>query len=317
MMAFSPLLRTILAFLVALTDDKDIRKKPIFHPSKGGNALVNVFQDTGIVGIPTLLSGLLLAVSPASRARTRARLADTLSDSIGYSKSPGSPHQTETEMECPDKLWRLPLSAVSTAILALKVLNNAARLDLRTFQEQLSCSGSDLETYHIIDHLLGHVASCIHHVPESLNEPNAHTPPPLRAISWDATHELLAELMLFLGYLCSGNLKMKELMTWGHSPTPLQRICRMPFRFYIHPTDRDIVIPTILCCIENYSVNQRIVQGEISESFFSQYLKSRRSRKDNTHSILPTKSPSYFDLHNRLSANQLQKLMQQLSVNKT
>ena len=313
MMALSPLIRTILAFLVALTDDRDIRKEPIYSSRQGGNVLVNVFQDTGIMGVPTLLSGLLLAVSPASRARARARLAD----SLGTHSSPASNSSpscfTDSDMDYSDRLWRLPSSAVSTAILALKVLNNAARIDVKLLQTQLSSTGSDLETYHIIEHLLGHVAGCIPRVPNAVNDISSNGTLKLRAIPWDASHELLAELMLLIGYLCYGNPKMQELVHWGHSPTPLQRICRMPFRLFIHPTDRDIILPTLLCCLDNCPTNRIIITTELDSSFLIQYIRERRQQRDPWEEISPHKTPSYFELHNRLSSSQLEHALMQLS----
>jgi len=49
-----------------------------------------------------------------------------------------------------------------------------------------------------------------------------------------------------MGYYVLRNPASQERLHWGKSPTPLQRLCDLPFRYFADPRSRHILFPTLV-----------------------------------------------------------------------
>ena len=57
---------------------------------------------------------------------------------------------------------------------------------------------------------------------------------------------MLAEAVLAMGYYSLRSPKNQERLHWGKRPTPLDRLCDLPFRYFSDPRARHILFPTLV-----------------------------------------------------------------------
>lgn len=172
------------------------RVKPVYEIKSLSPLVARSMKDEALGGLISLLLSLLMAVAPPTRDNA-----------------------TPT----------LPQHTLMTTILVLKVLNNTARLDLHLVQEAVADQGVQMEFHHVLEYLLGYIASKV----------GVPSPP-------TGTEEMLAETVLAMGYCSLQCPCNQEHLHWGKAPTPLKRLCDLPFRYFSDARCRHILFPTLI-----------------------------------------------------------------------
>ncbi len=274
LVAFSPLLRTVLAFFVALLNAHPRQLKPVASGGSltaAGDVLCKQVMSTGCLGIPSLLVALLLAVSPRSRTRNHSRQRD---GNVASPRSGGTPkaagsggmhgHRRSSSggaggAQSPDAVSSIPQSALATAVLALKVSNAACRLDVRAMQGLLEDPALRSSVFHALEHLLSHAAHGMGHEAAG-------------ARIMDTTEEAVWETTLLVGYLCHNNATHAQLLRWGPPPTPLQRLATLPFRYFSQHPYTAVLLPTLVTACAADSANLAIVAQHCSPELLLSFL---------------------------------------------
>lgn len=163
-----------------------------------------------------------------------------------------SPRHKATEAALPQSTWL-------TTILCLKILNNVGRLDLATLQAGLGDPAIRLEFHHALSLLLTHVGATI----------NLPQPP-------TGLDEMLAELLLLIGYYVLQNPANQETMQWGKAPTPLQQLCGLPFRYFSDPRCKDILFPTLVATSHGSDANTTVIRDEVSTEMLLTYIQEQQ-----------------------------------------
>lgn len=182
--------------------------------------IVNVFKDTGLMGIVSLLISLLMESKPQRRSES----------------------------------FVLTPRIISISSLALKVLNNVARLDVNLVQQTLSTGSLQQEFIHMLGYFLTTCADCA-----------------------NATHTeiLLQEVLILIGYYSLQNSKTQETLRWGNSPNLIQQLTTLPFSFYSESSLSDILFPTLICICYRDTENTRILEQELSPLMLVVYIRER------------------------------------------
>lgn len=113
----------------------------------------------------------------------------------------------------PKKGLKMSSEAMSIVIIAIRILNNVALLDISMFQESLGCAENKLVFFHLVYQLLSFCTCSETDYGEKGNL-------------------LLNELILLIGLYTLQNKKNQEVMNWGKSPAILQQLCTLPFVYF-------------------------------------------------------------------------------------
>ncbi len=200
----------------------------------------------------------------------------------------------------PPELSPLLLSVVLTC---LKIVNNIASLDLVFLQVNSTTLSIDIQQYvsfshikpsillfliytqtflgaedyqvemfHLISYLLAYCASPEQQTSSDSNNNNPNNNYNL-ANQLEKKHRLLNELILMIGYYTLQNEKNQEVVQWGKSPTILQRLCYLPFQYFIdtryvdnHYWSRFLVNETDIILVSFYYILGRRVSCSLRSS---------------------------------------------------
>ena len=259
LVAFSPLLRTVLAFFVALLNAHPRQQKSVSAGgalTAAGDVLCCQVVSMGCLGVPSLLVALLLAVSPRSRTRNHSRQRDSASSprSTGGGTPGGSSsggfqghRRSDSGGAAPvDAVSSIPHSALATAVLALKVVNAACRLDIAAVQGLLDDPALRSSVFHALEHLLSHAAHGMGFQAAGARQ-------------MDTTEEAVWETTLLVGYLCFNNPSHAQMLRWGPPPTPIQRLATLPFRYFSQHPYTAVLMPTLVAACAADASNLAIV----------------------------------------------------------
>ena len=252
LVAFSPLLRTVMAFHVSVLNSHPAQRVPVLHgPSSvaAGDVVTSCVLSTHLLGAPSLLLGILMAVAPRARTRTHTRPRT----------ASGSPGAGASDATTGDAVTALPPSALATCVLALKVTNAALRLDLKAVSTALGEATTQTSIFHALEHLLAHIGQHL-----------AVAPTPGSGI--DVTEELLWEVLLLTGYLLRGGGGHAEMLRWGPPPTPLQRLVTLPFRYFTQHPYTAVLLPTLLAACAADAGNAEVVLKHVSKDMLLSFL---------------------------------------------
>ena len=78
-------------------------------------------------------------------------------------------------------------------------------------------------------------------------QPERRLPGRLVVCSDRAVAQLLNQVLLLLGYFCVMHPSNQAMLTWGRSPSILQRLCSLPDEYSRVPALRTVLMPTMLC----------------------------------------------------------------------
>jgi len=277
LVAFSPLLRTVLAFFVALLNAHPRQQKPISSGgalSAAGDVLCCQVMSTGCLEVPSLLVALLLAVSPRSRTRNHSRQRDSGSSprSIGTPGSSGFHGHRRSDSGAAaavDAVSSIPHSALATAVLALKVVNAACRLDIGAVQGLLDDPALRSSVFHALEHLLSHAAHGMGFEAAGARQ-------------MDTTEEAVWETTLLVGYLCFNNPSHAQMLRWGPPPTPIQRLATLPFRYFSQHPYTAVLMPTLVAACAADASNLAIVTKHCSPELLLSFLEAHAQGKGGT-----------------------------------
>lgn len=214
-------------FLEALTARASIRLQPVMTMADLRNPVVNVFKDTGLMGIVSLLISLVMEQRPQRRSESLV----------------------------------LTRKIMSISWMALKVLNNVARMDVELVQAAL-CSDS---LQHEFIHMLSSFLSCCS------REITANQ------TTIDDTEELLlTEVLILIGYYTLRNPANQERMRWGNAPNLLQQITNLPFQYFVDPIRQHVLFPTLASVCYQNTKNRAIMEHDLSSKMIQMYINRQR-----------------------------------------
>lgn len=114
----------------------------------------------------------------------------------------------------PKKGFKLSSDAMYIVIVAIKILNDVALLDIPMFQESLGSAENKLPFFHLVYQLLTFCTS------------------PETEFGGEKGNQLLNELILLIGLFTLQNHKNQEVVQWGKSPAILQQLCTLQFVYF-------------------------------------------------------------------------------------
>ena len=141
--------------------------------------LITVLDATGLAGIPSLMSSILLSLDPTHRRNSSGGDGDTA----------GPPPATS----------HIPRQVLSTCLVCLRMLGNLGRLSLATLQGRLSEAGIALEWHHASAFLLSHLSSVLQE--GSMVTASSKEAAQAKAQELKLCEALLAEFLLVIGYI--------------------------------------------------------------------------------------------------------------------
>ncbi|XP_064618910.1 S phase cyclin A-associated protein in the endoplasmic reticulum-like isoform X2 [Lineus longissimus] len=145
----------------------------------------------------------------------------------------------------------LPGHTVSLTCTAIRMLNQMAILDLKTFQSALGEEGTWLEFRHICSYLLWY---CSH---------------------W-SNEDLLHEVILSVGYFAVLSTDNQQFIQSGQPPTVLQQLCSLPFQYFSDPRLTNVLFPTLVSCCYNNQANREILEKELSCALLSNFMEEKK-----------------------------------------
>mmetsp|Transcript_946 Transcript_946/g.2222 ORF Transcript_946/g.2222 Transcript_946/m.2222 type:complete len:1635 (-) Transcript_946:48-4952(-) len=165
------------------------------------------------------------------------------------------------------------------AATGLRTLNLLACLDLDSVQEILSSPAMPFELQQLFRYVL---MQC--------EDEDATMPAPPR-YNWSTMsqnqvadnvprEELFAELIVFLGFYAQSNEKNQESLNWGRAPTPLVRLCSVPFPYFSSQIGKSILFPTLLSICSGNTRATNIVAEEMSPELLTAYLRARNNYEE-------------------------------------
>ncbi|KAK9829067.1 hypothetical protein WJX72_003735 [[Myrmecia] bisecta] len=171
--------------------------------SQNAPALILTLKEVTLAGLLSLLTAVLLHAAPSS--------------------TPGG------DAERP----ALPSNFCSVALGVLRVLNNAAFMDLAAMQRMLGSLDLRVEIFHVISFLL---TFCTRQWHEAA----------------DQVKGLLNELLLLIGFFGVLEPCNQDVLQWGKAPNVVQKLCMLPAAYFSNRSLMHVLFPTLLvACYQN------------------------------------------------------------------
>ncbi|CAD8184012.1 unnamed protein product [Paramecium pentaurelia] len=192
----------------------------------------------------------------------------------------------------------LPQTIISFFMVGIKTLNNIARLNIIVLQETMNKQSNKQEVHMIIQRL---VTYCKCNLEQSQD-----------------LKDLLNELILLIGYYCVLNQNNQNSLVGSMKKiSVLHNLLQMPSQFYVDKMLKNILFPTLLCCMFRNPNNMKIVLDEMDKSYFLEILQydseqfyenhngqqlqrsPSMSSTNSQNSVFPYSSAIYFKLSQR------------------
>ena len=149
-----------------------------------------------------------------------------------------------------------PIPFVGTALQSLRIMLNIAEHNINVLHTAASDTGIQNELYHVFAYLLEWCALEI-------------------KVENDEISQLLEHTIIMMGYYARGSTERQQSLHWGSHPTPLQRLCNLPFRFFSQEKDKNILFPTLISICHQDVRNRSVVEDEISKEMLYEFIDSR------------------------------------------
>ncbi|KAH9488551.1 hypothetical protein Btru_061807, partial [Bulinus truncatus] len=271
-----------LGLLVAMTKFMSKRNSNVFEKKRPEDLtqLISTFEVTELVGIVSLLYGMLLHSGAPSRSV----------DNLPRELAP---------------------QTVSIILAGLRMLNHMAVLDLQMLQSTLGEEGLSLEFRHIVSYLIwycSHVTSeeLLHEVvlcvgyftvlhPDNQVIIQSGQPPTVLQqlcslpFQYFSDPRLVAVLLPTLICCCYNNKSNRDILEQelscallanfieviiqsGQPPTVLQQLCSLPFQYFSDPRLVAVLLPTLICCCYNNKSNRDILEQELSCALLANFI---------------------------------------------
>lgn len=153
---------------------------------------------------------------------------------------------------------RFPQTVTSLAAQAVKILNDVARIDLKTLQETLGAA-HQIELYHLLVWLLDFCLSRLQTTSK-------------RAESVQDDSELLHSTIALLGSYCLQNPENQGIMCYGEGQTLLAKITSLPLHYFMDERYRPVLFPTILATCFGSQQNLELLRNEMNLSLLQKFL---------------------------------------------
>lgn len=83
---------------------------------------------------------------------------------------------------------------------------------------------------------------------------------------------LLELLLVLLGFFCFENKRNQEALHWGRRPTPLQRLCALPFRYFSDERKVSVLFPTLIAACYKNDRALAVLKEEMDLSLLRDFL---------------------------------------------
>ncbi|KAM3142114.1 hypothetical protein pb186bvf_005768 [Paramecium bursaria] len=176
----------------------------------------------------------------------------------------------------------IPQTVISFLMVGIKTLNNIARLNLKYFQQLIFSIKYRQETSMIISTLLCY---CRCTMDQSAD-----------------LRDLLQEVILLIGYCTVLNQEVQHQIV-GHmkQSSILHNLIQMPSQFFVDKQLRNVLFPTLLCCIFNSPDNMKIVMDEMDKSYFLEMLQEDTQEPQYQQQPMMQRSPSMSSTNSQSS----------------
>ena len=100
---------------------------------------------------------------------------------------------------------------------------------------------------------------------------------------------LLEKTIILIGYYARGSAERQQSLHYGSHPTPLQKLCNLPFKFFSLDSNKEILFPTLISICYNDIRNRNVIEDEISTQMLSEFIKERT--EEETSNTFRTRFP--------------------------
>jgi len=87
--------------------------------------------------------------------------------------------------------------------------------------------------------------------------------------------QLLNQVLLLIGYFCVQHPSNQAMLSWGRSPSILQRLCSLPAEYLQVPELRSVLLPTLLCVCHGAERTCEIVAQHFDLEVLLQYVQQQ------------------------------------------
>lgn len=173
---------------------------------------------------------------------------------------------------------RLPQTVLSLCLIAVRILNAIARIDLATLQETLgACRAHEL--YHLLVCLLDY---CMSRIQDQKASPANTTD----GGGESREVELLHDTIVLLGHYCLLRPENQGIASFGEGQTLLAKITSLPLHYFMDERGRAVLFPTILATCFRSPRNLELLRNEMNLALLRKFITAHIQEKDQ-----PSKNP--------------------------
>ena len=77
-----------------------------------------------------------------------------------------------------------------------------------------------------------------------------------------------------MGYYERGSPQRQQSLHWGSHPTPLQRLCTLPFRYFSKSSAKAVLFPTLIAICHHDERNTSVVEEECSIDMLTEFIRA-------------------------------------------
>lgn len=103
-------------------------------------------------------------------------------------------------------------------------------------------------------------------------------PPGVAAVLHHPIAQLLNQVLLLIGYFCVQHPSNQAMLTWGRSPSILQRLCSLPQEYLQVPELRAVLMPTLLCVCYGAERTCETVAQHFDLGILLQYVQQQQAQ---------------------------------------
>ena len=176
-----------------------------------------------------------------------------------------------------------PIPFLGTTGQSLRIMLRIASHNIDVLHYASSGTGTRNELYHIFAYLLEWCTDSSSGSSRSTTAATAtaattattlNNLPINHAEEMEADH-ILEQTIVLMGYYARGSTERQQSLHWGSHPTPLQRLCNLPFQFFSLESSKEILFPTLISICHQDERNRSVVEDEISTGMLHKFIQDR------------------------------------------
>ena len=82
-----------------------------------------------------------------------------------------------------------------------------------------------------------------------------------------------------MGFHALQSENAQRSLHWGAQPTPLQRLCALPFQYFSDAKCKDVLFPTLIAICYRHSSNTCVVEEEVSTKLLAEYIQGKQQQR--------------------------------------